>query len=134
MLKTQNELFRRMGIKRVGLVTPYTADVQTRIAETWARAGFQCSSERHRGLADNFSFATVAEPDIEAMVRAVAADGCDAVAILCTNLRGTRIAPLLEAELGLPILDSIAVTMWAALQVSGAPAVPYVNWGRLFQA
>ena len=42
------------------------------------------------------------------MIRAVAKDGCDAVAIVCTNMRGASLVPALEAELGIPIYDSIS--------------------------
>ncbi len=126
------ELFRKLGARRIGLVTPYTGDVQARIASNWASSGFTCTAERHCGLADNFSFAEVDEPTIERMIRAVVADGCDAVAIVCTNMRAARIAARLEPELGLPILDSVAVTLWAALRAASAPTTPYAAWGRLF--
>jgi maleate isomerase len=125
------DLFRLLDVRRVGLVTPYTDDVQARIAANLGREGFSCASERHCGLADNFSFAEVDEPTIEGMVRQVA-PGCDAVAIVCTNMRGARVAARLERELGLPILDSVAVTLWAALKAASAPTAPYASWGRLF--
>ena len=44
-------LFQRLGIRRVGLVTPYTDDVQARIQANWGAAGFSCQAERHLGLA-----------------------------------------------------------------------------------
>jgi maleate isomerase len=126
------DLFRALGTRRIGLVTPYTSDVQMRIAANWARSGFECVSERHRGMADNFSFANVDEPTIERMIREAAVPECDAVAIVCTNMRGARVAARLEAELGLPILDSVAVTLWAALKAAGAPTTPYRAWGKVF--
>lgn len=128
------ELFRRLGVRRVGLVTPYTDDVQARIASNWGAAGFACVAERHLGISDNFSFATIDEARIEQMLRAVAAEGCDAIAIVCTNMKGARVAARLESTLGVPILDSVAVTLWAALQRVGADTSPYRTWGRLFDA
>lgn len=125
------DLFRVLEARRIGLVTPYTGDVQERIAANWGRNGFICPSERHCDLADNFSFAEVDEPTIERMIRE-AAPGCDAVAIVCTNMRGARVAAHLERELGIPILDSVAVTLWAALKAAGAPTAPYAPWGRIF--
>ncbi len=44
-----NEIFRLAGVKRFGLVTPYTEDVQARIVANHARAGFECAAERHLG-------------------------------------------------------------------------------------
>jgi maleate isomerase len=125
------DLFQAFGARRIGLVTPYTGDVQARITANWGRGGFDCASERHCGLSDNFSFAEVDEVTIEQMIRE-AASGCDCVAIVCTNMRGARVAARLERELGIPVLDSVAVTLWAALKVAGAPTAPYAQWGRLF--
>jgi maleate isomerase len=66
------------------------------------------------------------------MCRAVLTDGADAVAIVCTNMRGARVAAKLEAELGVPMLDSVAVTLWAALRRAGSPTARFASWGRLF--
>lgn len=126
------DAFRELGIGRVGLVTPYTSDVQTRIAENWGAAGFRCTAERHLALSDNFSFAEVDEETIERTIREVARAGCDAIAIVCTNMRGARLAAALEPELGMPILDSVAVTLWGSLRVVGADRERFANWGRLF--
>jgi maleate isomerase len=126
------EIFQRTSAKRIGLVTPYTDDVQEKIIATWNAAGLSCHAERHSGLRDNFSFAEVEEQAISEMIRAVARDGCDAVAIVCTNMRGASLVPVLEAELGIPIYDSIAVTVWKSLLLAGADPARVTGWGRLF--
>ena len=126
------ELFNRLAAKRIGLVTPYTADVQAKIMDNWGRAGFQCVSEKHCGLSDNFSFAETSEAQIEDMIRATAAAACDAVAIVCTNMQGARVAAHLERELNVPILDSVAVTLWASLRRAGHKTDAFSKWGRLF--
>lgn len=125
------EAFRALDVRRIGLVTPYTRDVQERIMSNWGAAGFACTAERASGLSDNFSFAEVSENDIEAMVRAVVQEGCDAVAIVCTNLRGAMIAASLEEELGVPILDSVSVTLWRSLVMAGYPVAGSTSFGRL---
>jgi maleate isomerase len=127
------ELFQRSGIKRIGLVTPYTDDVQQRIASVWGAAGFNCDVERHLGIRDNFAFGEVTAPQIETMIRDVAKEGADAVAVVCTNLRGAPLVPRLEEELGIPILDSVAVTLWKCLMETGLPAEPLAKWGRIFK-
>ena len=127
------ELFARTAVRRVGLVTPYRSDVQSKIMANWQASGFHCSSERHVGLRDNFSFAEVTEQEIADLVRAVAREGCDAVAIVCTNMRGAGLAAPLERELGIPVYDSIATTLWKSLDVAGVPPARIEGWGRLFQ-
>jgi maleate isomerase len=66
------------------------------------------------------------------MTAAVARDGADAVAILCTNLRGARIAARLERELGVPVYDSVAVTVWKSLLIAGVDIAALSRWGSLF--
>lgn len=126
------DAFQRRSITRVGLVTPYRSDVQARIVANWGRAGFACVAERHLGLQDNFSFAEVEEDEIAGMAQAVAAEGCEAIAILCTNLRGARVAPALEAALNMPVYDSVAMAVWAALEAIGADTRPLRRWGGIF--
>jgi maleate isomerase len=127
------EIFRRHGISRIGLVSPYTDDVQRRIQANWGAAGFDCAVERHLRIADNFSFAEISEDIIARMIRQVAAEGCEAVVVLCTNMDGARIAAALEAELGLPVYDSVAVTLWKSLATSGANSARVQGWGEVFQ-
>lgn len=127
------EIFARAGVKRIGLVTPYTDDVQARIIANWKSAGIVCSAERHSGLRDNFSFAEVSEHTISEMVRSVANEGCDAVAVVCTNMRAAALAPTLEAALGIPVYDSIATAVWKSLGLTGADPSRVKGWGSLFQ-
>jgi maleate isomerase len=127
------EIFERTRVRRIGLVTPYRSDVQSRIMANWQASGFLCSAERHLRLQDNFSFAEVSEEQIADLVRAVARDGCDAVAIVCTNMRGAGLAEPLERELGIPIYDSIAATLWKSLAVAGVSPARIKGWGGLFQ-
>jgi len=63
----------------------------------------------------------------------VAADGADAVVILCTNLDGAALADSLEPELKVAVLDSVAVTLWRTLELAGGDIGALVDWGRIFQ-
>lgn len=127
-------LVRHLGLGKIGLVSPYTSDVQARIVETWSKAGLPIGAETHMGLRDNFSFATVTEAWIDAALSRMAATGSDSAVILCTNMRGALPAARLEATLGMPILDSVAVTLWSALDALGLDKTPFIRWGRWFTA
>ena len=126
------EVLECTGILRIGLVTPYTGDVQDRIKICWSACGLPVHAERHLGICDNFAFAQVTEPQIDAMIRTVVHDKAQAVAIVCTNLNGARLAARLEVELGVPIYDSVAVTLWKSLQIAGVSPDLIRGWGRLF--
>jgi maleate isomerase len=124
---------RLANSRRVGLVTPYTDDVQTRIGEVWSRAGAPVHAERHLGIRDNFSFGEIEPGVIADMSRAVVRDGCDVVVILCTNMNGARVAAKLERELDVLMLDSVTATLWRSLQIAGIDADHLGDWGRLFR-
>lgn len=127
-----NDLFRRHGVSTFGLVTPYTDDVQARIIENYHKSGFHCVAERHLGISDNFSFSEITEDQVEEMCRAVAADGAEAISIICTNMRGAALTEHLEAELDVVIYDSIAVVVRHALELSGIDPKRVTGWGRIF--
>lgn len=127
-----NRLLDTMRVGRLGLVTPYTQDVQHRIIANYAAIGVETVAERHSGRSDNFSFAEVTEAEIAAMCRDVAAAKPEAIAIVCTNMRGPLIAPQLERELGIPVLDSVAFTLWGCLEATGIDMLPLRGFGRMF--
>lgn len=126
------DLLRRIGAKRIGLVTPYREDVQQKIIANWNSEGLNCFAERHLSLQDNFSFAEVPESEVAALIDEVIRDGCDAAVVLCTNMRGAGAAERLEREYGVPVLDSIAVTLWACLLATGCDPSRIRGWGSLF--
>ena len=55
-----------------------------------------------------------------ATAQMLAKEGCDAIVVLCTNMRGAPVAPRIEPELGIPIYDSVSVTLWQSMRVAGA--------------
>jgi maleate isomerase len=126
------DLFQRLGAKRIGLVTPYRKDVQDKIIANWDSEGLHCVAERHLSLQDNFSFAEVPEAEVARLIEDVVHEGCDAVAVVCTNMRGAGPAEVLEARLGVPVFDSIAVTLWACLIATDVDPSRIEGWGGLF--
>lgn len=127
-----NALLYRRGVKRLGLVTPYTADVEARIVANYRDIGIDTVARARRDLRDNYSFADVSESTVEAMCRQVAAARPDAIAIVCTNLRGPLVAARLERELDIPIFDSIAVTLKGCLDVARVDTAPLARFGSVF--
>lgn len=128
-----NDILARRGVRRLGLVTPYTGDVQARIIANYASLGIETVAERHLGIAENFAFAEVAPATIAAMAREVAAARPEAIAIICTNLRAAPLAEALEAETGIAVLDTIATVVWGCLRLAGADPRAVRGWGRLFR-
>lgn len=127
------DIFRLAGVTRYGLVAPYLDEVQARIIATLAREGFSCAAERHLRDPGNFSFSEVAADAIGGMVREVAASRPEAITTFCTNLRAAPLVRALEADLGIPIYDTIAAGVWASLRATGVDPGRVRGWGRLFE-
>ena len=125
---------RRDGVKRFGLVTPYTDDVQQRIIANYARAGFECVAERHLGWQDNWSFSTATSERLARHGRARwprrSRTPSRSSAPDCVRRRSSN---ALERELGIPIYDTIATVVWKSLKLAGADPTRIAGWGRLFR-
>ncbi len=122
-----------LSAKRVALITPYDDAYQAKCVMGFSGQGIQTVSERHSGLVDNFSYGLVPAEEIAAMTRAAVAETRpDAVVFFCTNFFGAEIAPALELELDLPVLDSTALGVWGALRAAGRDPIVLARWGRIF--
>lgn len=125
-----HDALRALGARRVGLVTPYLGSVQTAIIANLRAEGFATAGERHLEDPGNYSFADHPPALVTRLVREVAAEGCDAIAIHCTNFRGLDAA----AELpGVAVLDSVAVALWGALRAAGGDVTSVPTLGVLSQ-
>lgn len=118
-----------MEAKTYALVTPYSDDVQQRIVDNLAQHGLTCAAEVHFGIEDNFSFGTVPQDRIATALDEVCAARPDAVITLCTNLAGAPVTKEIEDRTGVPILDSVTLTMWGALARAGQPTGGLAPWG-----
>jgi maleate isomerase len=127
-----NELLARRRMTRLGLVTPYTADVQQRIVDNYRGIGIEVVAERHLGIRVNHDFAGVEPATLRALMGEVAAAQPQALTTFCTNLRAAPLADAVEAELGVPLLDTVSTTVWGLLRAAGADPARVRGWGGLF--
>jgi maleate isomerase len=128
-----NEILRLTKVKKLGLVTPYLADIQERIVANYAAIGIEVVAERHLDDRGNWSFATYDEATVASLVREVATAGPEAITVLCTNFRGAPVVADLETELGLPVYDSVATTIWQSLRLAGIDPSRITGWGSIFE-
>ena len=129
-----NEVMAVTGKRRFGLVTPYRDDVQQAIVDNYRRAGFACVAERHLNQQLNFGFAEVPPDQLAEMARAVAVHTPppECITTFCTNLHAAQLAAGLEAQLGLPVYDTIATAVWKSLRLCGVATRRVKGWGSLF--
>jgi maleate isomerase/arylmalonate decarboxylase len=56
---------------------------------------------------------------VEALAAGTFREGCEALAILCTDLPALPLIDRLERALGAPVVTSNQATLWAALRTAG---------------
>jgi len=131
-----NELLKIAGVERLALVTPYTGDIQQRIVANYAREGIAVVAERHMHISVNHDFALVEPDTLLHLMREVSTHANDArpqaISTYCTNLRAAPLADRMEAELGIPLLDTVSATFWGGLRAAGADPSQVQGWGSLF--
>lgn len=127
-----DDALRRRGFERIALVSPYAADYQAKSIARLGAEGYSIVADAHGGRSDNLSFAAIPPEEIAAMVRGVASARPSAIVTLCTNFAAAPVVPGLEAELRIPIFDTVALGVWELLRLAGVPRTPGARWGQLF--
>ena len=128
-----NEILETTGRKRFAIVSPYLDEIQQKMVANYTAAGFEVVAERHLNDRGNFSFSEVTEAQIERLCAEVAEAKPQAIAIICTNMRGAPVAERVEKALGSPVYDTVSTVVWKALRMTGVDTRRVQGWGSLFQ-
>ena len=128
-----NEILEATGRKRFAIVSPYLDEIQETMVTNYIAAGFEVVAERHLNDRGNFSFSEVTEAQLERMCAEVAEAKPQAIAIICTNMRGAPVAERVEKALGIPVYDTVSTVVWKALRMTGVDTRRVQGWGSLFQ-
>lgn len=109
-----------LGLRRVGIVSPYIASVAAPIRAAFEAAGI--------GIPDTISFGEEIEARVARIAPKSIADAArelarrnilDGIFLSCTNLRTLDILAPLSQELGFPVLSSNQCLAWHMAMVSG---------------
>ena len=122
-----------MGVKRLGLVTPYTPDVTQAMQDRFEEAGIQITavgsfyedSDEVVGRIDPNSI-------LEAAIAIGSSDKVDGVFVSCTSLRAAGIIERAEAVLNKPVTASNHALAWHLLRLAGVED-NVDGFGRLFK-
>ncbi|KAI0127370.1 Asp/Glu/hydantoin racemase [Xylariales sp. AK1849] len=130
-----NSALDLLGARKLALVTPYLDDVQSRILEVYAGAGYDIVAESHMRVAENRKIADISEDNLDCQVKGVMERGkgeVEAILTFCTNLRAAQRAEKWESEYGVPVLDTVSTVVWDMLRLKGWEKGAITGWGRLF--
>jgi maleate isomerase len=125
--------FRALGARRIGVLTPYRADVNRIVADYIRARGFEVPVFGSFNEQDDAIVASITPASIRQGVEAVLSQAkVDAVFVSCTSVRLAEAARTIEAEIGIPITSSNHSMAWHALRLAGVEDnMP--QWGRLFE-
>lgn len=124
--------FRAFEAKRIGVLTPYRADVNRIVAEYIQARGFAVPVFGSFNEQDDGVVSRITPDSIRNGVTALlGAAPVDAVFVSCTSVRLAEAAAAIEAETGIPITSSNHAMAWHALRLAGVnDQLP--KWGRLY--
>ena len=125
---------RSSGVKRVGLLTPYTADINARLRGALIERGLDIPVMGSFNEADDAVVARITPQAIlDAVVRLGESAACDGVFVSCTSLRVARIVEAAEARIGKPVTSSNHALAWHMLRLAGIDDdIP--GFGRLYRS
>jgi maleate isomerase len=124
--------FRALGARRIGVLTPYRADVNRVVADYIRGRGFNVPVFGSFNEENDAVVARISPASIKAGIEAIAARAeVDAVFVSCTSVRLAAAAAAIEADIGLPLTSSNHAMAWHAMRLAGvADFLP--QFGRLF--
>ncbi|KIW02456.1 uncharacterized protein PV09_06266 [Verruconis gallopava] len=129
-----NRVLRLARVERLGLVTPYTSDMNQLIMRNYAEIGFPIAPERekHLGITENGEIGSVGEERLTSMVRDVVDAGADAVTTFCTNWNAAHLVDGWEKQFDVPVFDSVATVVWDLCRMTEVDMSGAGSWGRMF--
>lgn len=111
---------RRLGVERLGLLTPYTLDVSAAMQALLEEAGLTITAFASFEQASDPLVARISPRSVLDGIRQVGDDtGVDAVFASCTNLRTYEILDAAEAAIGKPVVSSNAALAWHMRKLAG---------------
>jgi maleate isomerase len=121
-----------LGVRRIGLVTPYVPSVKVPMRGLLAENGIQTLHEVSFAEGDDRRVARIDPVSTRAaLLEAAKTPGIEALFASCTNLQTFAIIEEVEAQTGRPVITSNQALIWHMLRLAGAEAA---GWGpgRLF--
>lgn len=124
---------KALGIKKLGLLTPYVMNVSQALITHLEASGIQVTEFLTYEQVEETTVARISPASTRDALIQIGQGDCDAVFASCTNLRAWEIVDEVEAAINKPMLCSNQVLAWHLLRLSGGTETPQ-GYGRLFKA
>ncbi len=120
-----------MDVKRLGMLTPYRADVSSAMRELLEENGIQITSFGSFEEESDHKVARIAQSSTLDGMMHVGTGDCDAVFASCTNLGSFAVIEQAEKALGKPVISSNSAFTWHLHRLAGFTG-PIAGPGHLF--
>jgi len=124
------EAFNRLGVTKIGVVTPYSNQINASIADYLRNEGFELTGMTGFGLTVDREIATIPVDDVANAALDVLNDGTEALFFSCTALIIADEIEALEQRFGIPVITSNQAMLWQSLRLAGYKK-PIEGFGRL---
>lgn len=118
------------GVDRFSLALPFETEIAALVENTFAERGYppaKVSTMHHMSTLEKGRLSREA---VVSLVEGANSPSVDAVVAVCTNLNAALYTDDLERTLGVPLLDSVAVSLWHAMWIVGAQPRALSGWGQ----
>jgi maleate isomerase len=124
--------FRAFNAKRIGVLTPYRADVNRIVADYVQARGFDVPVFGSFNEENDAIVARISPDSIKKGIDTIRRSAeVDAVFVSCTSVRLAQAAAEIESQIGIPVSSSNHAMAWHALRLAGiGDRLP--QFGRLF--
>ena len=129
------EGLRHVGAKKIGVATAYSDEVNRRLRDFLAAAGFDVLALQGFDILDFGGASKKTDEDIVALAGEVHANapGADSLLISCGGLRTLQAGKRVEEKHGVPVVASTESAYWAAVRLLGESG-RYPGFGRLLES
>ena len=119
------EALRHLGVRRVGLGTPYALEIAEFLPPFVRDAGFEPVSLANLELPDVLD--DIAADAVRELAALAYRPEAEAIFLACTGVPTIGLLAELSQRFGVPVLSANQVTMWAALRAAGLPDAVSLN-------
>ena len=124
------EALKTMGIKKIGLVTPYYEEVSLSVAGYFEEHGIEVVHNIYMDCENDYEISRVSPSSLlNASVQA--SQGVEAVFLSCAALPAMEQIRNIEIEIGLPVISSNQAMIWHSLRLMGDKS--HFPYGTLFE-
>ncbi len=114
------EAFKDLGVDRIGVVTPYSANVTGPVLDVLEASGIEVTGAGSFLVENDFDVARLTPESVAEGIRAIDRSAtCDGFFVSCTNVRLFDQVDALESELGRPVVSSNLALGWHLLRLAG---------------